>query len=117
MEDLFGKALVIVLAAVAGDGINEFFFFPWLDTLKGKLNEIIRVQILRIWSGLIGVGIAWQFDLDIFRLLENPAKNPLVGIVITGLLLGRGSNYIHELLKRFLLGNELQAKSLNQPWF
>lgn len=113
MEGLLGKALIIVLAAVAGEGINEFFFFPWLDALKGKLNEIIRVQILRVWSGLVGVGVAWQFDLDIFRLLDNPAKNPLVGVVITGLLIGRGSNYVHELLKSFILGNEQRFASLD----
>jgi hypothetical protein len=104
--DIANTIALIVLAAAVGEGINEFFFIPWLDVAKGKINETARVQLIRLWSGLVGVGIAWELQLDVFALLGADMRHGVVGQVLTGLLLGRGSNYVHELIKRFVLGNE-----------
>jgi len=102
-------ALLIILAAAVGEGINEFFFLPWFDPLKepegekAKWRETVRVQLMRLWSGLIGIGIAWELNLLVFSLLGAHLKHPLVENVLTGLLIGRGSNWVHEFLKKFAL--------------
>ncbi len=104
--DIANTIALILLAAGVGEGINEFFFIPWLDVVKDKWNETARVQIIRLWSGLVGVGIAWELQLDVFALLGADMRHGVVGQILTGLLLGRGSNWVHELIKRFVLGNE-----------
>lgn len=94
--------VVLILAAAVGEGINEFFFLPWLDNLKGKWDECTRVQVMRLWSGLVGVGIAWELSLNVFGLLGAGLNHPLVGNILTGLLIGRGSNYVHALISRYV---------------
>ena len=100
--ELATKIAVLVLAAAVGEGINEFFFIPWLDLLRDEWNETVRIQIARIWSGLVGVAIAWELSLSIFALLGVELRHPVVSYVLTGLLIGRGSNYIHEFVNRFV---------------
>jgi len=100
------KIAVLVLAAAVGEGINEFFFIPWLDMAKGKWNEVVRVQLARIWSGLVGVAIAWELGLSIFALLGVEPLHPIMGYVLTGLLIGRGSNYVHEFINRFVTATQ-----------
>lgn len=110
--DIATKVVLIVFAAATGEGVNEFFFLPWLDGLKDKINETVRVQAMRLWSGLVGVGIAWELNLDVFALLGGELRHPLAGNILTGLLIGRGSNWVHELLKRFI--TETQIKVLEK---
>jgi len=97
------SVLLIVLAAAAGEGVNEFFFLPWLDSAKGKWDELIRVQVCRLWSGAVGVVIAYELQIDVFALLEARPVHAWFGWALTGLLIGRGANWIHDLIKRFVL--------------
>lgn len=106
--DIVQQIVLIVFAAAVGEGINEFFFLPWFDGLKGKLNETVRVQIMRLWSGAVGVGIAWELGLSIFALLGAELRHPMMGHVLTGLLIGRGSNWVHELIKRFIVETKVK---------
>ena len=105
MEDLVGTALLIVFAAFVGESINEFLVAPLVDRLRGRLDEELRQIIMRWWSALAGVGIAFAFRLDVFLLLDAQAAHPAIGVVLTGLLLGRGSNWMHEMMKSFALRN------------
>ena len=105
MADLVGTALLIVFAAFVGESINEFLVAPLVDRLRGRLDEELRQIIMRWWSALVGVGIAYMFELDVFALLDAKAQQPIFGIILTGLLLGRGSNWAHEMMKRFALRN------------
>ena len=109
--DVLKQVLLIVFAAAVGEGINEFFFLPWFDGLKDKprVSETVRVQIMRVWSGLVGIAIAWELGLDIFALLGGALQHPVVGNILTGLLIGRGSNFVHELLKRFIAETDLKT--------
>lgn len=100
------KAMLIIFAAFVGESINEFLFAPLFDLLKGKVNDTLRQQAMRAWSCLVGIFIAIEFSLDVFALLSAGAMHTYVGFVLTGMLLGRGSNFIHDMLKRFVLRNE-----------
>lgn len=101
LTELAGKAFLIGIFAFAGEAVNEFLIAPWMDLLKDKLNDVIRQQAMRLWSAGVGVLIAYEFEADVFALLGAQARQPLFGIVLTGILLGRGSNWIHEMLKKF----------------
>jgi len=89
-----------------------------LESIWPKLEAVLerpkfRTGVIQLFA--IGVGIAgaliYRFDV-IFLLgqyLQEFAGAPLLipitgfGIVITGVAIGKGSNYIHDLWKRFLV--------------
>jgi hypothetical protein len=106
---------VIVLAAGAGEGIIEFIPAPIVRALwpgEGEKQNNIRTIILNTLSALLGVAIALNFQLSAFSLLGAEGNMVWVGQVVTGVLLGRGSNYIHAFIKRFVIDNELKAEEL-----
>jgi len=103
MANAASAVILIVLAAAVGEGVNEFFFLPWLDGAKGKWHETVRVQVCRLWSGAVGVAIAWELQLDVFSLLDARPRHAMFGFALTGLLIGRGANWVHDLIKRFVL--------------
>lgn len=51
-------------------------------------------------SLFLGVGIAVGFQLDLFGAFDMTAVHPLVAFVLTGLLIGGGSNLLHDILQR-----------------
>lgn len=53
---------------------------------------------------LASVGINYLAGLDIFTAVGIPLeKAPVVGVICTGLLLSRGSNFVHDLFKLILV--------------
>lgn len=58
---------------------------------------------------LVGILIAFGTNADIFQLLGIPFRVPYVGTVLTGLLISRGANFIHDLLRTLNIGNEIMA--------
>lgn len=57
-------------------------------------------------SAGVGMGLAFYYKLDFVHLvgvvvnLEIPAGWP--GIALTGLSIGRGANYVHDLVSRYI---------------
>lgn len=64
-------------------------------------------ELVKNWSWtlfasvLLGVVVAVMYSLDIPATLGVVASYPLVGQVLTGIVLARGSNYIYDLIGRF----------------
>lgn len=59
-----------------------------------------KVQWGYIVALIVGQAVAWTTQLDIFKLTGVPASNGIVGIIATGLLISRGSNYLHDLIRK-----------------
>ena len=106
MEEMVKSVVAALFAAFVGESIIEFLVAPYLDLLKERINETVRVQLLRSLSATLGVFIAWEFNFALFALLGINAQHPLADIVLTGILFGRGSNWVHGMLTRFFLGVE-----------
>ncbi len=47
----------------------------------------------------LGIACAVAFKIDLFALTGINAQIPYFGMVLTGILLSRGSNYVFDLLK------------------
>ena len=91
------EALVaLVIMAILVEGV--------VDGIKGKLTlwQIVPSVLAAILCPLAG--------LDIFALLGIPLAVPVVGSVLTGAIIGRGSSAVHGLLDK--LG---KAKSGEPP--
>jgi hypothetical protein len=58
--------------------------------------------ILRYAACLVGVALCVLYDADLLGLLGLTPPWPWVGPIITGLLIGRGSNWLHDFAGRWL---------------
>jgi len=76
--------------------------------VEGLVNIVLNIKDKetdwRYWASLVlalGVSIlvAYNWDLDLFSILLGEGNLPFVGAILTGVIISRGSNYMHELLK------------------
>lgn len=73
-----------------------------VEIIKSVYNER-KINLVVITSILVGLLIAFTLDLDLFKLLGLNAQIDYVGLIATGMIISRGSNYVHDLLAT--LGN------------
>lgn len=97
------RVLWVVLAAAAGEGIIEFIPVPIINLFLPSEEKKVRTVILNLLSALLGVGLAINFELGLFSLLGAGGHLALVDAIVTGVLIGRGSNYIHGFIKNYIL--------------
>ncbi len=58
-----------------------------------------KVDINRIGSAILGILLCVLANVDFFALVGVELSIPIVGIVLSGLLVSRGANFVHDLLK------------------
>lgn len=81
----------LILAAMLIEAVWETGKMVWQD---GKL------QVDRIGTLVIGLIMAFTLSLDLFTMLEIDTIIPYVGTVMTGILISRGSTYLHEVIDK-----------------
>lgn len=82
----FAKLLVL---AMISEALWETLKMTWQN---GKIS------IDRIGAMLTGVLLSVATGMDIMQLVEIPMFVPYLGTILTGLLISRGANFIHDLL-------------------
>lgn len=85
------KLIMLVVVAIIAESVWETLKMTWQD---GKLC------IDRIGALVVSMLIVFGIRLDILALLEIETVIPFLGIVLTGVLISRGSNFVHDLLVR-----------------
>lgn len=80
-----------VAAAVVTEGIVSYI------TTIVKDKKIEWKIILAIALGCV---ISFNLNLDIFNLIGISEASPAIGILLTGILISRGSNYVFEIYDR-----------------
>ena len=93
MENLF----IIFILALISESVWETLKMTWQ---QGKLS------IDRIGALIVSLVICIDVRLDILSLLEINTTIPFLGVILTAILISRGSNFMHDLIVK--LG---QAKS------
>jgi hypothetical protein len=81
--------LILVLAAIV-EGLVEYLGAPVPPSLKSPA------------AAVLGVVLCIVYGADLLALAGFPAIYPVAGQVLTGVLIGRGSNFINDLWSRFL---------------
>ena len=87
---------VFALAFLA-ESLTEYLFAGPLSAahLPGALIRYIAV--------VVGVVLAWAYDLDITRDVLGLTPRPaLLGVVLSGVILGRGASYVHDFYGSYL---------------
>lgn len=102
-------ALIMLLAFLV-ESIVEYFF--------GKIVEKVPALQPYAWvliyvAMVIGIGGAWVYHFDLIYLLSLFMEETLsvqldlpttwLGITLTGMGIGRGANFIHDIWKRFFV--------------
>ena len=79
------------------------------ETLK-MIKSPGGVNLDRIGVMLLGVLVALVTGIDLFELAGITLKVPFLGSALTGLLISRGSNFIHDVLGS--MGQVYQSKKI-----
>jgi len=100
---LAARLLLILFAAVMGEAAIEFLLQPVVDLFwkDSPENKGRRTVLFNFTSAILGMGIAFGFSLRLFELLGGVEQLAGLDAALTGILLGRGSNYVHGLIQRF----------------
>lgn len=69
-----------------------------IKNIKNREDTSVWYWISLIASIGISVLVSYNWDLDMFSMLLGEGKLPLVGAILTGLIVARGSNVAHDLL-------------------
>ncbi|MDV4150132.1 hypothetical protein R0131_04705 [Clostridium sp. AL.422] len=93
MENIF----TIFIVALIAESVWETLKMIWQ---QGKIS------IDRIGALVVSLVICIGTRLDILRLLEIDTIIPFLGVILTGILISRGSNFVHDLLVRIGQGKD-----------
>jgi hypothetical protein len=120
---IFGYLGIILALAFLTETLVEFLFsdlflqFPKLEPYAWTQKYI---------AVIVGIGGAFIYQFDLLYLLADFFGVPLVhsafGIVMTGIGIGKGSNYLHDFIMRFFRGKlsglerEQYAKEMIDTW-
>lgn len=91
--------LQIIVIALLAETIWENLKMVWQE---GKVN------VDRIGALVVSVLVSMATQLDVFAILNFGIAIPFIGSFLTGILISRGANVIHDLLNKI---EELTAKS------
>jgi len=87
---------VLALAFLA-ESLTEYLFAGPLSALR------LPAAVTRYVAVAVGVLLAWAYDLDIVRdLLGLSSRPPLLGVALSGVILGRGASYVHDFYSSYL---------------
>ena len=96
MEVLAPFGVILTLAFLC-ESLTEYFFSDVL--LAFGLDS----KYLRYIAALVGVGLALLYGLDALRdFLGVSPRLAHLGEVLTGLILGRGANFVHDLYSTYV---------------
>lgn len=87
MTQFFGLILMAIVIEGVITYIKEIF-----------VNKTVAWQ--QVVGIVLGVVVAIGYNADLFALFGLTSTIPLLGCVLTGVLLSRGSNYIFDLVKQ-----------------
>ncbi len=110
--DLIGSVIVLLVLAWLAEAVSERLFElfgPGIALLPAPWQLLVKAWVATV----VAVILAFAIKLDIFEFLKLQSQFPaMVGYVITGVLVGRGSNWLHEwLAKRPQRGTDLPPAS------
>ena len=95
--------LVALALAFMAESMTEYLFASWIDWAVSKWPSFGKAQPLKYVAAIVGVAFAFAYSLDLIAAMLGAIPNPAwVGVLLTGLAVGRGANYVHDFAKTYL---------------
>lgn len=98
---------IVVLLAVVVEKIVDLF--KTIVSTISFLPDKVRPLTLELISLGIGILLAYETQIDALSLIGIQTKNGYAGVIITGLVVGKGANFAHDFFRLF------NAKQRNGP--
>lgn len=57
-----------------------------------------KVSVDRIGALIIGLAVTLVYQVDLLATLEITPQSNILGVILTGILISRGGNYVHDLV-------------------
>jgi hypothetical protein len=91
--------LSLIILALIGEAVWETSKMVWQNgkISVDKVGAIIVAEVLVFGAGM-----------DMFVLIGLPLRIPYVGLALTGLLISRGANFVHDLLAKIANTKEIK---------
>ena len=96
--------LVIFLLAFLVESLVEYLFGALFDHVPTLIKFKWCLMYISLVVGIIGAFV-YQFDLVylIGLYVRAGIATTVFGIILTGAAIGRGANYLHDLVKRYFV--------------
>ena len=77
---------------------------PWTEGEPPPDAKLLPVRdlLLRYVAAVVGVILCVIYQADLLRIIGLSTSFPLAGEILTGLLVGRGANFVHDFASRWL---------------
>ena len=102
MNAIGALAVAFALSFIAESGVEYILGTPF-----EKVPKLQPFKWLLMYAGLAaGVGMSWYYQTDLISLIQVAAQGegavtPL-GVILTGLVVGRGANFLHQFVSQYL---------------
>ena len=111
-----GKLLVVMVVALflgfMIEALVEYLIAPWFDNFP----KFTKWKWLQMYVAMaVGLVAAFIYQLDLVNLLsrflsETTGSGEFIpittfGLIITGIAIGRGSNFLHDIFTKFFTKN------------
>lgn len=93
MDQLLGKVMAIA-----------FVVEVLTNTIKKALPGLSS-QYIPFIAGCLGVSLAWGTGIGVLGTLEIPVRHLMVDYLVTGVVISRGANIVHDLAKTLSLSS------------
>jgi hypothetical protein len=95
------QELLIIAGAFALAFLTEAFVEYFIGQVMDKFPKLSPFKWLLMYiSAVVGVGLSIFYKLDLISLIIQQDIT-IVGMVLTGMAIGRGSNFLHQFVSQF----------------
>lgn len=109
MDILAALTGILVLAGLS-EALVEYLISPIVKAREedkepippGSAGLNWRDLVLRYTAAGVGVTLCVVYRADILVFFDLVSPWPWIGYVVTGILIGRGSNFVHDFASRWL---------------
>ena len=103
MEELLTKALLFLALAAGGEGVIEFLVSPLVDLALSPEKNRERTVVFNYASAILGVCLTLGFNIGLVELFGGTSTLTWLDPVFSGILIGRGFNWLHGYFKKFMV--------------
>ena len=104
----FATITAILLLATITEALVEYLAKPWLRLAIGRIDPAderaqATVDLITGYTATaVGILLCLAYNADMLALVGLASAWPWIGPVVTGILAGRGANFVHDFSKRWL---------------
>ena len=102
MNQVSALAGILILATLT-ESLVEYLLRPVIKPpAEEKDQDPWRDMALRYIAAAVGIALCALYRADLLKMLGLVSPWPFVGWIVTGLIIGRGANFVHDFASRWL---------------